>query len=151
MTAFARLSKDGEWAICSSVSCGTRLARRVERYTVPPSGTGRNEAEPIWPEPTTEAMLIFLSGWTYRDGVWRMSARAWRRMSQGRPPAFRRSPHPPSGLMTGPTRHSPRSADSPDAWGGRPVQTYPAAVVCPACGLEQVAEPDVLALNERRP
>jgi hypothetical protein len=142
VTEFARLSKDGEWAVCSSSSCGTRLARRIRR-PVPSGPTGRNEAVPIWPEPTTEAKLIFLSGWTYSDGVWRMGARAWKRMSQGRPPAFRR--RPPGG--TGPSRLSPRSADSPDAWGGRPVEAYPATVECPACGLVQVADADVLSLS----
>jgi hypothetical protein len=142
VTEFMRLSKDGEWAICASVPCGTQLARRIRR-PVPSGATGHNEAVPIWPEPTTEAMLIFLSGWTQREGVWRMSPRAWRRMSQGRPPAFRR--RPPGG--TGPSRHSPRSNDAPDAWGGRPVDQYPATVVCPACGLQQIADADVLALS----
>jgi hypothetical protein len=142
VTQFMRLSKDGEWAICASIPCGTQLARRIRR-PVPAGPTGQNEAVPIWSAPTTEAMLIFLSGWTQRDDVWRMSPRAWKRMSHGRPPAFRR--RPPGGM--GPSRHSPRSPDSPDAWGGRPVEAYPAVVECPSCGLRQVADAEVLALS----
>jgi len=54
MSKSMRLSKDGEWAVCASIPCGARLARRT-------TGPGLNEDYPY------HLALYFLSGWVQTD------------------------------------------------------------------------------------
>jgi hypothetical protein len=134
-----RLSKDRKWACCVSVGCGERFARRLWRPL------------PLRPPNFT---LDFLAGWVEdRDAapvpLWRMSGRAWKRLSQGRQPAFRR----PSGGWA----DEAEMADAAEAGldmkrdrTDRPwrdttnAHSLPAVVVCPKCKRHQLADPQAL-------
>lgn len=114
-----RLSRDGQWAVCARVDCGTRFARRVEESSPLKEG--------LWARDLPFAMLRFLPGWVNKEahhlddgwmvpgGVWRMSKR------------FRRRP--------------PRQGWRKAGYG------YPALVICPACHQAQVADEEVLGLR----
>jgi len=89
-----------------------------------------------------QAVLRFLPGWVNKEGhhltegwlvpggVWTMSQRVRDRISKGEPPAFRRH-----------HRHRWHRRLSKTALG------FPALVICPACGLFQIADEGVLALR----
>jgi hypothetical protein len=134
-----RISKDGEWLLCTSVPCGVRLAYRaveVKRYT---------RGITVW----------FGSGWTVNDGTWQMSRRAWERLSQGKAPAFRRAPYrsekkgsdrlASGGFTLG--GHAAREL-RPDNWRSVLPTGLPALIVCPRCGVKQVADADVLTFRQ---
>jgi hypothetical protein len=121
----ARLSKDGEWVVCAVQSCGVRFA---ERLVAPEWIRYRN--------PGSVAGLSFLPGFNLdREGRWRMSKRVWKRLAMGRPPAYRRSPAPD--LKMTPSLETARE----------PARRFPAVVVCPACGSEQILEVEALSLG----
>lgn len=121
----ARLSRDGRWAVCARVPCGQRFAKRLEAGKI-----ARRMGEAVH-----TGVLRFQPGWGLRDGVWRMSQRARARLSRGYSPAFRRSPLP--GVRRDPSYRSAHYAPP-----GQVLPTeLPAEVICPACGLHQVADP----------
>jgi hypothetical protein len=129
----ARLSKDQQRVICARIKCGESFA---ERWTDPPR-------------------VMFGSGWIKRGDTWIMSQRARRRMSEGRPPVFRRDPgFDVLGWKDGPwdhvaNRQSPRNrGDRPDRF--MVEAELPTFVTCPACELRQFAEPEALRC-ERAP
>jgi hypothetical protein len=139
-----RLSRDGQWAVCARVECGTRFARRfvrlAERQVVRVAGSDEPLDVPLGED---RAVLRFLPGWVNRNrplpdevldrwpgGVWRMSNRVWARISNGEPPAFRRA-----------NRHRWQRELSKTAIG------FPALVICPACDLIQILDEEVLALR----
>jgi hypothetical protein len=65
--------------------------------------------------------VLFGPGWVNVDGRWKMSRRAYRRLQEGRRPAFRRAPPRPN-----------QRRRVPDAFYSRGV--LPVSVECPACG-----------------
>lgn len=153
-TPLVRLSKDERWAVCARVSCGERFAKRIEI----PDGLWSGEVDRNGKPSRTprRATLDFVSGWVRQGDTWSMSKRARIRLSQGRQPAFRRPPF----LVTS-AYGSPGSArrewdflknkwTTPDRNVDRPEHFstndhgLPAYVVCPACGLRQVADPVAL-------
>lgn len=142
-----RLSRDGYWAVCTAIDCGVRFAQRIE---VPPILKER-QIRPAGSRPV-HAVLDFGPGWVLdRYGVWRMSARAWKRLSKGKQPSFRRKPFIDM-LGLDPRFEEPRFDTRRDR-SHRPeshstnAHRYPVVVVCPACGCEQVADRDALRLR----
>lgn len=127
MPPLARLSKDRRRVICARIECGETFA---ERWSDPPA-------------------VMFGSGWIQRGDTWMMSQRARRRVSEGRPPAFRRDPaFDVGGWKDGPWDHvanrpTPKDrSDRPDRF--LVEAELPTFISCPACGLRQVAEPKTL-------
>jgi hypothetical protein len=145
-----RLSMDERWAVCASVPCGERFAKRIE---MPEGITHRHYEKGSLASEPRRAVLDFVAGWVLDGDTWRMSKRARQRLSEGKPPAFRR---PPMSDERDPRRNGidPRS-DLPK-WDLRRDRSYnasgfstneyklPAFLVCPACGLRQVADAVVL-------
>lgn len=137
-----RLSRDREWAVCCDVNCGVRFARRI-RF---PRRTDIEEFERGLPQ----ALLDFGSGWVQSNTVddlplWWMSQRAWKRLSQGRQPAFRRAPNfDVLGWKDGEVIRGERRdrEDRPQRFSTN--ADLPAVVVCPACDCRQLADADVL-------
>ncbi len=130
----ARLSSAGaggitetRHAVCSVQRCGVRFGQRV---AIPGDGW-INEQNQGW-----TAGLWLVPGFDQgSDGSWRMSKRVWTRISQRRPPAYRRPP-------------GPDQRWSPDLERGRMlVRTFPAWIVCPACGTAQVLDVEALELG----
>ncbi len=157
-----RLSKDGEWAICASIPCGERFARRVERRVLElelglPQETVGEQRRRRWKEWTSRRrqqqnalrfgegrfVLYFLPGWHWFTGAWQMSKRARQRVNAGRSPADRRTTHPTSreAREDGWPRDRRRPTSRPNSL------TYPVTVICPACGLRQEADADALRLT----
>jgi hypothetical protein len=141
-----RLSRDGQWAVCARVECGTRFAQRIDLTPKREAELERRYLRQKDPRPRT---LAFLPGWVNKEawnlgngqlagwlspasaglipgGVWRMSERARDQISKGERP-FR--------------RRSPRRSLSKTAY------AYPALVICPACHQAQVADEGVLGLR----
>jgi hypothetical protein len=71
--------------------------------------------------------VLFGPGWVNVDGRWKMSRRAYRRLQEGRRPAFRRVP---------PRTNQRRRV--PDAFYSRVL--LPVSVACPACGRLQAVD-----------
>src|SRR5206468_12313323 len=126
----ARLSKDKKAVICARIDCGEVFAER-------------------WAYPQMAPSVMFGSGWVQHEGTWQMSKRARRRLSEGRPPAFRRDP----GFVGGGWKDAKHGHDViqgrpfPRNRRNRPERFFlrharlPTDVDCPACGLRQLAEP----------
>ena len=133
-----RLSSDELWAVCSLVECGERFAKRIELpetlWSKEIDAAGRPAKRP------RKAVLDFLPGWTLHNETWSMSARARKRLSQGRPPAFRRAPFS-NELESDDRRRDRRDNAASFSTNEHRLPTY---VVCPACGLEQIADPVAL-------
>jgi hypothetical protein len=138
-----RLSRDRRWAVCARLDCGERFAMRNEMSAL------NAKAKP--PPPGFRhpgAMLDFVPGWTHDDdheaapgGVWTMSRRVRDRMAAGKPPVFRRPPFHEEG-------DHPSRRDRTRPFGlTTNAHAYPAIIICPACGLQQLADEDVLELR----
>jgi len=127
MALKARLDKSGLRVLCGVRDCGTKLC-----WVLAPIVGGRR-------------VLFFLPGWTRRDdGVWAMTARAVRRVRQGRRPADR-SWYSAITLSGSRDERAPRGI-IPYCVADRPLEA-----VCPSCGFRQVLDPDPLnvVLGER--
>jgi hypothetical protein len=138
----ARLSKDKTWVICARIDCGEQFARRIEHRSDPLMG----RLDPAFTQvPWPKASLEFGGGWFRRGEVWSMSKRAWRRKAEGLPPAFRRSPNAEDEKL-GKDRWGPKYRDRSDHPGAltQIPSNLPARIVCPRCGLQQIADPIVL-------
>jgi hypothetical protein len=149
-----RLSKNEQWAVCARVSCGERFAKRIEY----PEGMWPRQldASGKWAAYPSIAVLDFISGWVKRGDTWSMSRRARIRLSQGHQPAFRRPPFLVTAAYNSPGFARKEWDDlknkwvTPDRDVDRPEhfstneQGLPAYVVCPACGLRQIADPVAL-------
>ena len=118
------------WVVCAS--CGTRFAQRLR---------GSEEVlTRVFGAPLPESsagVLRFLPGWGRRDGVWRMSRRAYRRQSQGRSPLMRRNPLP---AVENP-RHRMGNYSMPSRSN---FSILPQVAICPACNLRQLLDPRAL-------
>lgn len=148
----ARLTKDEQWAVCARTSCGERFARRIEI----PESLWSKEVDAVGEpaESPRKATLDFVAGWVRDGDEWRMSKRARKRLSQGRQPALRRPPYCETQGYESPgfirakyewddvrNRRGWRDrSDRPDNFTTND-HGLPAFVVCPACGLRQVADP----------
>jgi len=135
-----RLSKDDQRAICSKTECGFPFAEILRRQDYGMHG------------------LDFLPGWARGgEGLWRMSKRAYANQRSGRGPRVRRVPNPDApgfsllraGRFIRPRirerRHRP---DSP--LNQLFTNAFPIEILCPACGLRQMASEDMLGLSGRR-
>jgi hypothetical protein len=109
----ARVKFDGaRYALCFAPSCGERFGEL--------SPSGRFAGFGLQP------------GYIWNNGMVYGSDRAWKRRSQGRPPAFRRSP--------------------PGASAGRPIgrvppEALPVIVTCSACKRRQIVGPEMLHVS----
>jgi hypothetical protein len=134
-TPRARLKSDDggarSWVVCHRQTCGFRFAVRFDAA----EGILQALDEQVRPP----VALEFGHGWRYSDGVWRMSNRAFRRLSENRPPSFRKRP-------PGATRGQvPMPRPVPYAHiGDSNLADLPALAICPRCSLEQVLDPAVL-------
>jgi hypothetical protein len=137
-TPLARLTNEGLWAVCSRVDCGERFARRIEIPEVLWSKEVDAEGRPT--KRPRKAVLDFVAGWTLSGDTWSMSERARKRLSQGRPPAFRRAPFSDDRYPENSRRDRTYNASKFSTNEHR----LPAYVICPACGLLQVADPVAL-------
>ena len=136
----ARLTRSGRlgvvlWAVCSRSGCGERFG-----YADPWPSEGEN----LW-------RLMLQPGWMQQpNGVWAMSKRVRSRLSEGRPPAYRRDA--PRKLWRGKTDEQAIAegliwASEAPVRGVMPTQKrawisegHPVLVACPAGhGLQQVA------------
>lgn len=136
-----RLSKDAKFAVCARVECGWRFAhvsRDFDDYRL----GGRREQMKV-------EYLDFPVGWTCGpDGVWKMSRRVWKRLQEGRPPSSRRDPEPHTKLVDVATgkvtvigRNRRRRPGKNVSEGGIAMaERLPVGVLCPRCGLLQIAD-----------
>lgn len=142
-----RLSRDQRWAVCARTKCGERFAKRIEipiemqlRQNVPPGMRPR------------EGVLDFIAGWVRNGDTWIMSKRARVRVSQGGQPAFRRDPLSESDedhVADEPERRRQRDRTWRPEVHSTNDQGLPCYVVCPACGLRQLADPAVLRCQSK--
>jgi hypothetical protein len=143
-----RLSKDGDFAVCSTERCGVRFAE-IERETHGILAAiravdyqdyqRRKGASPV-------AWLDFGPGWYQdREGVWRMDGRAWKNLSRGLGPKMRRAPRSDIGIRFDAAGNAMATRDRdrsyrPDSYLNKSmVSEFPVEIVCPACGRRQVA------------
>jgi hypothetical protein len=134
-----RLRTDGQWAVCCSIECGTRFARRISLAALT---DGSNAS----------AVLDFGPGWVVDSQsaslpVWHMSRRAFRRQSEGRQPGFRRQPFRDlAGWLNredsqgGNPRNRPRDRSYRPSSHSSNAHVLPALVICPKCGRRQLAD-----------
>ena len=131
-----RLSKNELWAVCARMECGERFARRID---IPPGlwskavdAAGNRIRNP------RKATLDFVPGWVRSGDTWHMSERARKRLSEGKPPAYRREPY----------SYEHEDARRDRRWNAfgftKNDHGLPILVECPACGLLQLADPVAL-------
>ena len=98
----ARLSKDGEWAVCSTDHCGTRFAKIKRTLETIDTDFLNATDRADYLRRRARAPIDFLdfgAGWYRgRDGVWRMDGRAWKSLSRGLGPKMRSAPRADTGL-----------------------------------------------------
>ena len=122
----SRFTKDGIWVVCTKIECGTRFAEILKV-----------------PIPQLEWGLDFLPGWACgKDGVWRMSRRAWKNLSRGQGPKVRRLPNPDGFTLLGSFKKHDQPirerSERPGSVFHRMFSYLPATVICPACRTHQV-------------
>ena len=141
----ARLNKNRYRVVCGAIDCGTVFAEIDSLLAQLRPDLARREGIP--PDVEVAPILRVPPGWDRhsRDGVWRMSRRAWQRLSEGRTYGW-------------PARRAPRPElrGRPYYWPGSPSNgsmIYVKAGLselfeCPACRRTQLVDGDVLGINE---
>jgi hypothetical protein len=137
-----RISRDGEWLLCISVSCGERLARFEVSSA---SGEVEPHLGPGWVRSGPEG---WLDPGSVGLGIWHMSKRARDRHLRGKAPLFRRRPPDRDGFVNDPKVMGGRGYDRPENLTIL-LGPLPTLIVCPRCDRTQVVPNDVYSASQR--